>query len=195
MSALDANLREAMQVELRLLQQRLGITTIVVTHDQREAMTMADKIVVMSDGRVEQVGPPQDIYHKPANAFVADFIGRANFFEGISRGGRIEVGDLVLDAGSGRFLDGSPVTVAFRPETAFLDRDMAQANRVPGEIIFVRDIGSTRDIHLKTPLGPVIVEHAIGDPARSFAVGDDAEVVVPHAALFVYPGAPRRKPG
>ncbi|MGA0924561.1 MAG: polyamine ABC transporter ATP-binding protein, partial [Lutimaribacter sp.] len=89
MSALDAKLREEMQVELRLLQQRLGITTIVVTHDQREAMTMADSIVVMSNGQVEQVGSPQDIYHRPENAFVADFIGKANFFDGVAEAGGI----------------------------------------------------------------------------------------------------------
>jgi putative spermidine/putrescine transport system ATP-binding protein len=90
MSALDAKLREDMQVELRQLQQRLGITTIVVTHDQHEAMTMADQIVVMSQGRVEQVGTPQAIYHQPQNAFVANFI------------------------------DGSPVRIAIRPEKAGL---------------------------------------------------------------------------
>ena len=75
LSALDAKLREAMQVELRQLQQRLGITTIVVTHDQREAMTMADLVVVMGHGRIRQAAPPIEIYRKPADAFVADFIG------------------------------------------------------------------------------------------------------------------------
>src|SRR5688572_8528109 len=78
LSALDAKLREAMQVELRQLQQRLGITTIVVTHDQREAMTMADLVVVMGEGRIRQAGSPLDIYRRPADAFVAAFIGSTN---------------------------------------------------------------------------------------------------------------------
>ena len=78
LSALDAKLREAMQVEIRLLQQRLGITTIMVTHDQREAMTMADEIVVMEKGRIAQVGKPLDIYRNPVSEFVADFIGLGN---------------------------------------------------------------------------------------------------------------------
>ena len=78
MSALDANLREALQVELRLLQQRLGITTIMVTHDQREAMTMSDVVVVMNDGRVEQAGPPLEVYRQPSTAFVARFMGATN---------------------------------------------------------------------------------------------------------------------
>ena len=86
LSALDAKLREAMQVELRLLQQRLGISTIVVTHDQREAMTMADIVVIMDHGRVQQVASPLDSYRSPSNAFVADFIGISNLIPGTLRG-------------------------------------------------------------------------------------------------------------
>src|SRR5690606_19321286 len=75
LSALDAKLREDMQVELKRLQRQLGITTIIVTHDQEEAMTMADLVVVMGDNRVQQVGPPLEVYRRPVNRFVADFIG------------------------------------------------------------------------------------------------------------------------
>ena len=82
LSALDAKLREAMQVELRLLQERLGVTTIIVTHDQQEAMTLADVIVVMGNNRVQQVGVPLEIYNRPINRFVADFIGTNNFSAG-----------------------------------------------------------------------------------------------------------------
>ena len=81
MSALDANLREELQVELRMLQERLGITTVIVTHDHREAMTMSDLVVVMSTAEVQQVGPPLEIYRNPGNAFVADFIGSSNLLE------------------------------------------------------------------------------------------------------------------
>ncbi len=187
MSALDANLREAMQVELRMLQQRLGITTVVVTHDQREAMTMADNIVVMSDGRVEQTGAPQEIYHKPGNPFVANFIGRANFFEGVMRGGRITAGSHSLEAGTQKYLDGSPVTVVIRPEKACLDEVMPEGNRVPAEVTFVRDVGPTRDIHLDTPLGPMVVEYAIGEGARAFTRGQKTEVHLPAGGLYIYP--------
>ncbi len=193
MSALDANLREAMQVELRLLQQRLGITTIVVTHDQREAMTMADKIVVMSNGRVEQFGPPQNIYHKPENAFVADFIGRANFFDAVIDGGKITSAGLTLETDPLNFKAGSPVRVAIRPEKTMLDGDLPTGNRVPAEVTFVRDVGPVRDIHLSTPLGPVIVEYAIGEGARTFVVGEKCEVHFPPNALYVYPGTEVRK--
>ncbi|ESR22517.1 ABC transporter ATP-binding protein [Lutibaculum baratangense] len=82
LSALDANLREDMRVELKRIQDRLGITTIFVTHDQSEALAMSDQIVVMSAGRVEQVGPPEEVYNTPANEFVARFLGASNIFEG-----------------------------------------------------------------------------------------------------------------
>ncbi len=187
MSALDANLREAMQVELRLLQQRLGITTIVVTHDQREAMTMADKIVVMSNGRVEQFGPPQDIYHKPQNAFVADFIGRANFFDGTLTGGKILSGGIALEAGPLNFTENAPLRIAIRPEKVSLEADMPKDNQIPATVTFVRDVGSTRDIHLSTPLGQIIVEYAIGETTRVINLGDTIRAHLPASALYVYP--------
>ena len=192
MSALDAKLREDMQVELRLLQQRLGITTIVVTHDQREAMTMADKIVVMSQGRAEQVGPPQEIYNTPANAFVASFIGRANFFEGVVQNGRIETdgGTLQLDSPA-RFMNGAPVTVAIRPEKAWIEADAPEVNRLDAKVTFVRDVGPTRDIHVTTDAGPMIIEYAIGENAESFQVGDALTVHLPPASLKVFPAEGR----
>jgi len=170
------------------LQQRLGITTIVVTHDQREAMTMADQIVVMSNGRVEQTGPPQEIYHQPSNAFVADFIGRANFFDGVMRGGKVEAAGLQLEAARTGFTDGSPITVAIRPEKASLVETPPSVNHVPAKITFVRDVGSTRDIHLETALGPIIVEYAIGETSRAYGVGETVDLELPPSALYVYPG-------
>lgn len=82
LSNLDAKLREQMRTELRRIQQTLGITSVYVTHDQIEAMALSDRIVVMNAGRIEQVSPPQTLYQQPASAFVADFIGRANFLQG-----------------------------------------------------------------------------------------------------------------
>lgn len=185
MSALDAKLREEMQVELRLLQQRLGITTIVVTHDQREAMTMADSIVVMSNGRVEQIASPQEIYHEPANAFVADFIGKANFFDGVYEKGGVRIGDLQLDTDAA-FAAGSPVRMAIRPERACLD-DEPGANRVGATVMFVRDLGPVKEYHLKSQIGPIIVEYAAGTEDRVLRTGDATEVRLPPDALQVFP--------
>ena len=187
MSALDAKLREEMQVELRLLQQRLGITTIVVTHDQREAMTMADRIVVMSNGRVEQSGPPRDIYHKPENAFVADFIGKANFFDGVAEGGKVRVGDTLLAlAPPANFLDGSPVRLACRPEKIDLEEAVA-GNRLPATVTFVRDVGPVRDIHLDTAIGRVIVEYALGESERPLRIGETVTLTPPPESLHAFP--------
>jgi putative spermidine/putrescine transport system ATP-binding protein len=184
MSALDAKLREEMQVELRLLQQRLGITTIVVTHDQREAMTMADTIVVMSNGRVEQVAPPREIYHKPANAFVANFIGKANFFDGVYQKNSVKIGQHAVDV-SANFTTGSPVSLAIRPESACLVTEPGQ-NCIAAEISFVRDLGPVREYHLKSDIGPMIVEYA-GIDERHLVAGDKTLVHLPPDALRLYP--------
>lgn len=94
LGALDKKLREAMQLELKRLQNEMGITFIVVTHDQEEAMVMADRIALMRSGIIEQIGSPMDLYERPISRFVADFVGKTNFFEGEARDGRIEVSGL-----------------------------------------------------------------------------------------------------
>src|SRR5918992_1517869 len=120
LSALDANLREQLQVELRLLQQQLGITTIMVTHDQREAMTMSDLVVVMNAGRIEQVGPPLDVYRRPGSSFVAGFIGRTNLLQGEASGDdAIAVAGRPFDVAGDADLTGD-VTISVRPEAAQL---------------------------------------------------------------------------
>ena len=106
LGALDAKLRKRLQIELKALQEEVGITFIYVTHDQEEALTMSDRIAVMSQGRVEQVGPPKEIYEEPATAYVADFLGVSNLMEatanGPTTGGcRVKLGDFDLVAGQG----------------------------------------------------------------------------------------------
>ena len=114
LSNLDAKLRETMQEELRSLQRSLGTTTVLVTHDQGEAMALSDRIVVMNAGRVEQVGAPEDIYAAPATDFVAQFLGRSNALSGRVEAGRLHIGaaswTLTAPAANG------PVSVSVRPE-------------------------------------------------------------------------------
>lgn len=99
LGALDAKLRQDMQIELRALQHRLGVTTIMVTHDQEEAMTLADRVVVMRAGEVEQLGPPLELYERPATRFVSTFLGKINLLAGRHRGeGVVEVGAAKLPA-------------------------------------------------------------------------------------------------
>jgi len=150
LSALDANLREAMQIELRQLQQRLGITTIVVTHDQGEAMTMSDLVVVMSAAKVQQVGPPLEIYRSPANRFVADFIGTSNLLPGrAGDGGQLTVAGQAFAAGRGGegLTPGAEVSVLIRPEDVHvLTAGQDGPNRLAGVVSFIRDIGATVEI-------------------------------------------------
>ncbi len=102
LGALDAKLRKALQIELKALQQQVGITFVYVTHDQEEALTMSDRIAVMADGKVEQIGPPQEVYEAPETVFVADFLGVSNLMDAEAVGGanicRLMVGDFELDA-------------------------------------------------------------------------------------------------
>ncbi len=190
MSALDAKLREEMQVELRLLQQKLGVTTVVVTHDQREAMTMADRIVVMNRGEIEQVGPPQEVYDRPATAFVAGFIGKANFLDGEARGGAVAAhGALFRPDRPAAFRDGSPVTLACRPEAVRLSRAARDdANQIAARVSFVRDVGPTREIFLQ--VGPATLTAELGAGEREpFAVGEPVFAELPAEALRLFPRA------
>ncbi|MGI0526850.1 ABC transporter ATP-binding protein [Rhizobium giardinii] len=147
MSALDAKLREAMQVELKRLQQELGITTFLVTHDQKEAMTTADLVVLMSGGVIRQVAPPLEIYRNPANAFVADFIGAANLIQGrVVSPGRVSVPGGTVTIGDAPA--SGAVTFSVRPEDLEL-HDEASDSSLFGHISFARHLGSGIEVNLK----------------------------------------------
>ena len=117
LSALDARVRASLRQEIRSLHERLGITTILVTHDQEEALSMADRIVVMNHGSIEQVGTPEEIYSTPASPFVADFIGVMNFINGkIISDGKVLVGENSLDCATEKVSIGKKVRLTIRPE-------------------------------------------------------------------------------
>jgi putative spermidine/putrescine transport system ATP-binding protein len=190
MSALDAKLREEMQVELRLLQQKLGITTIVVTHDQREAMTIADRVVVMSHGRAEQVGTPKEVYDRPVSKFVASFIGKANFLDGVVRAGAVEVaGRRLRLSRPAAFVDGSAVTLVCRPEaTGLADAPRDGANQIAARVTFVRDVGPTREIFLDAD-GLKLTCEMPSSRRGAMAVGDAVLLELPPEAMSVFPRA------
>jgi len=146
LSNLDAKLRVQMRAELKRLHQRLEITTIYVTHDQVEAMTLGDRIAVMSAGRLQQLGAPQDVYDNPANVFVAGFIGSPpmNLLQGVVRDGHVEAGDLTF-AREG--LEGGDVVVGIRPEGL---RPVGEADPGPGLAVHVDVV---------EPLGDEVLVH------------------------------------
>ncbi|MGJ5006521.1 ABC transporter ATP-binding protein [Bradyrhizobium oligotrophicum] len=116
LSNLDAKLREEMQFELRGIQQRVGTTTIMVTHDQGEALSMSDRVVVMEQGRIMQVDAPYRLYEHPATPFISSFVGKMNRLSGIWRNGGVEIGGRVLPCEAAGLADGAAAVLAIRPE-------------------------------------------------------------------------------
>ena len=144
LSALDARVRVHLRSEIKDLQRRLGVTTIMVTHDQEEALTMADRIVVMNQGVIDQIGTPEEIYSTPATAFVADFIGTMNFVPGaVTAEGRVRIGSTDLHCDIDGIDVGQDVTVAIRPEDVNA-QDIADGddNVIEAEIRHLEFLGS-----------------------------------------------------
>jgi spermidine/putrescine ABC transporter ATP-binding subunit len=165
LAALDLKLREAMQLELKRIQRDIGITFVFVTHDQGEALTMSDRIAVMSQGRVEQIGTPEEIYHSPASLFVAGFIGSANLLPGEVTASDGDDAIVALKAGGSiRTRTGSttqvgdPVSVMLRPERLTVDLEPAEDGRSIGgtvrELIFQ---GSSTRLEVVLGDGTVVV--------------------------------------
>jgi putative spermidine/putrescine transport system ATP-binding protein len=185
LSALDAKLREEMQVELRLLQQRLGVTTVMVTHDRREAMTIADLVVVMGDQRVQQVGGPLEIYRRPRNRFVADFMGDCNLLEAepAGDGAVLLAGARYPLAGVVGAPRGGAITVSVRPEGVQLaPAAMGEDGRGIGTVIFLKDLGDTLEAYLE--LDGASVMAIVPQKARAhLAQGDRVRVSFAPEAL------------
>ncbi len=181
LSALDAKLREAMQIELRQLQQRLGITTIVVTHDQREAMSMSDQIVVMSNGKVEQMATPIEAYKRPASPFVADFLGQANLIKVQSAEGNAEFS-------GGRIAglnvpSGAESLISIRPEDIVVTSQ--KSGPLEANIVFIREMGSTIEIHMDAGTERII---ALAPPKShcDLRVGEKVSLTLPPEACVVF---------
>jgi spermidine/putrescine transport system ATP-binding protein len=197
LGALDAKLRRALQVELKALQERVGITFLYVTHDQEEALTMSDRLAVMSNGRIAQLGTPRTVYEEPADAYVADFLGVSNLMEGrVERAGsastpcELRVGDFTLSATCGSVDATGEVKLAIRPERVQLrSADDAGGNLVPATVERVVFLGSASQ---------VIVQLASGDRLQSL-IHNDGEAVPWQAGsavnVFLPPDALRVLPG
>ncbi|MGH2547470.1 MAG: ABC transporter ATP-binding protein, partial [Actinomycetota bacterium] len=158
LGSLDAKLRKALQLELKSIQEEIGITFVYVTHDQEEALTMSDRLAVMSDGRVVQVGPPREVYEEPADAYVADFLGVSNLMDARGLGGgRVRVGDVELAAGRGDTDATGDVRLVIRPERVRVeDRGTDGANRLPGMVERSVFVGPTVQVIVRLVGGQVI---------------------------------------
>ena len=184
LSNLDAKLRVQMRTEIRELHQRLGTTTVYVTHDQIEAMTMADKIVVMQKGHIEQMGSPLDVYDRPANLFVAGFIGSPsmNFLDGVvrHRDGAVvaEIADTNVPLAQGGLADGQAIVVGVRPEH-LLPGDTG----LSGQIAVVEPTGA--ETHLFVRVGPKDIT-AILRERRNLLPGQDIRLQVQPGTAHVF---------
>jgi iron(III) transport system ATP-binding protein len=195
LSALDAKVRMTLREEVRRVQRRLGITTIMVTHDQQEALTMADRVVVMNDGVIEQVDEPTELYGAPATAFVADFVGAMNFLEARAEaGGRVRLaGGTILDCANWRTdaAPGTPVRLAVRPEDTSLDRGGPEGtDTIDARVEWIEFLGSSYRVDLRMTddeahlLRAELSANAIRE--QGLSEGDPVVVTLPTEHLWVY---------
>jgi putative spermidine/putrescine transport system ATP-binding protein len=159
LSALDAALRGEMRDEIRRLQRDHAIATLHVTHDQEEALSMADRVVVMREGRIEQAGTPRQLYETPRTRWVASFVGRANLWDGVVRdAAAVETPIGLLRAGALRLPVGTHVTVLVRPENVRLDAGPGGANTFRGRVVRDRFLGAIRRYDLEVTGGTIVGE-------------------------------------
>ena len=179
LSNLDAKLRQEVRIEIRELQRQLGLTTIMVTHDQEEALTTADRLVVMNEGAISQIGTQHDLYERPADRFVAGFVGRSNFIDGeiVAPGQFASAGGVKVQCAGGT---PGPAALALRPERISIGSADALAgmdNAVPGVVEFVSYLGASLDVHVRlSPKERVIAQLANRADGRDPKQGDRVTV-------------------
>lgn len=190
LGALDRKLREEMQIELKLLQSRLGITFIFVTHDQEEAMSMSDRIAIMLDGHVEQLGDPETVYERPTSAFVAGFVGRNNFWQGTatSNGATGQDGTVfVATRPEENVPTGQPALAAVRPECINLSatKPAESQNSVAAKVAGVSHFGDVLQYVVTAGSRDLLVQVARTNPSR-FGVGDHVWCSWPAEDVYLF---------
>ncbi len=192
LGSLDKKLREEMQVELRQLQQEIGITTVFVTHDQEEALTLSDRVAIMNGGKIEQMGTPRELYERPATDFVANFLGVSNIFDGRVAGR--DGGDALVAIGlirvhltweSGLEV-GAPIRVAIRPEKIRLG-PREEKRGLPARVRHVVYLGATTHFYLDGPEAQSIVVHVqnISPDTAPWTPGDEVSCHLEPKSIFL----------
>lgn len=191
LSNLDAHLREEMRFEIRRVHDMLGITTVLVTHDQADALSTADQVAVMNRGRIEQIGTPQELFARPTNAFVAKFIGSNNELRGIHLGqGRVRVDGQELHGNLPHALEeGAPASLCIRPSRVMLKSGGAgAANMLRGRVVRASYLGEFSDVLVD--VGPEQTIRVNLDPGIDVSVGEEVTLHLPAAQCQVLaPGA------
>jgi spermidine/putrescine transport system ATP-binding protein len=197
LGALDAKLRKALQLELKALQEEVGITFVYVTHDQEEALTMSDRLAVMSNGRVEQIGTPSEVYEEPGTAYVADFLGVSNLMEARVEGrdadgrAKVRLGDFELVASKGDTDAVGDVKIVIRPERVRLEpQGTVGENHVPGMVERVVYVGSIMQVIVHLAPGQTLQAWVQNQgEGLPFQQGAPVAVHLPVEALRVLVGA------
>ena len=193
LGALDAKLRRSLKVELKALQERVGITFLYVTHDQEEALTMSDRLAVMNAGRIVQIGTPRQVYEEPADTYVADFLGAANLMEieVVSRPGALRLGDSALTSQRCEAAVRGTAHAVIRPERVRIEEHgSAGENRVPAMVERVVFLGSATQVMLRLAPGVPLQALMQNDGARpDLAQGTPVHVYLAPDALRVLAGA------
>ncbi|MAM74560.1 ABC transporter ATP-binding protein [uncultured Tistrella sp.] len=180
LSALDAGLRAGMRDEILRVQRAAGIATLFVTHDQEEALSMADRVAVLKDGRLLQVDTPRGLYERPVDATVAGFVGHANLWPGrVAADGLVETAIGPIRTATGGFAPGDAVTVMVRPEEVSAEPAADAANRFAGRIAADRFLGNLRRLDLEVPGGLVKVETRRRDAIDAVAIAPEAVRLLP----------------
>ncbi|CAM4061886.1 ABC transporter ATP-binding protein [Saccharibacillus endophyticus] len=180
-SALDAKLRHEMREELREIQMKTGLTMVFVTHDQEEALSLSDRIIVMNHGRIEQIAKPQEIYDAPASLYVASFIGKMNFLEGVAEEGSIRIGKLRLP--NDKDLRGR-ITAAVRPEDVQLGEQIVGDNILPGKIKQVMILGHYAEVTVELAEFGIIRAFQSKEVVQHMQSGQEVGVCISKAAGF-----------
>ncbi len=194
LASLDKQLRETMQVELRRIQREVGITTVLVTHNQKEALTMSDRIAVMKDGTFEQVGTPKEVYETPASSFVADFIGTANIFNGTVKSTSeaittVDCGTVSIDAADATVSPGERVSVVVRPENVGISvpsETDATGTTLEGTVGITRYSGDRLEYHMTVGDGRSIIATQ-GSNQKMFEVEDQVVATIDPEECLVVP--------
>ena len=191
LSNLDAKQRVTMRSEIAQIHRETGATTIYVTHDQTEAMTLADRIVVMKDGYIQQVGTPYDLYYEPVNVFVAGFIGEPpmNFIKGVLKGGKLSFGKNVLDltkkmGDKAKKYEGKEVVFGFRPEAIELGRK-DNAYVVTADVELTEMLGDNTNVYITAGEDKAILKV---DPHDTPAVDSSIDFSIPLKEVYVFDG-------
>jgi putative spermidine/putrescine transport system ATP-binding protein len=200
LSALDAKIRIRLRAEIRAIQRKLGITTIYVTHDQEEALSISDRIVVMKDGRIEQAGTPFEIYNRPATAFVASFIGSSNVVHAVvldpEKGKATVDGQEITAAGPLPGKPGGQVRLTIRPESIALHNGIPSNNHLKGTLSNVVFLGSIVRLVISTG-GSELLMDTFNNPHLSLPALGSAVTVgfAPEACVLLEEGVPGSAPG